>query len=157
MKPDAAIVLVGFMGAGKTTAALRLAGERGLVSTDLDRLIEERAATTIAELFASEGEPAFRMLEEEVACDLLGRARRGEVVSLSGGAVTSARVRAALAEHLVVWLDVDLDLAWRRDRVGAASASCRASCRRRVGLARWRGRVSVASLSGFTSVLSVSK
>jgi shikimate kinase/3-dehydroquinate synthase len=109
-----AIVLVGFMGAGKTTAALRLGNERDLEVTDLDSLIEQRGGATIAELFARDGEPAFRELEEQVACELLGRARRGEVVSLSGGAVVSERVRAALAEHLVVWLDVDPELAWRR-------------------------------------------
>jgi shikimate kinase/3-dehydroquinate synthase len=109
-----AIVLVGFMGAGKTTAALRLGSERDLAVSDLDNLIEQRSGASVAEIFARDGEPAFRELEEQVACELLGGARRGEVVSLSGGAVTSARVRAALAEHLVVWLDVDPDLAWRR-------------------------------------------
>jgi len=109
-----AIVLVGFMGAGKTTAALRIGAERGLRVSDLDRLIEERAGLTIDELFARDGEPAFRALEEEIAVELLGSARRGEVVALGGGAVTSERVRAALADHLVVWLDVDPALAWRR-------------------------------------------
>jgi len=109
-----AIVLVGFMGAGKTTAALRLGSERDLEVTDLDSLIEQRGGATIAELFARDGEPAFRELEERVACELLAGARRGAVVSLSGGAVTSERVRAALADHLVVWLDIEPELAWRR-------------------------------------------
>jgi shikimate kinase/3-dehydroquinate synthase len=109
-----AIVLVGYMGAGKTTAAVQLAVERGLRVSDLDQLIEARGGTTIAEIFARDGEPVFRALEEEVACELLARARAGEVVSLGGGAVQSQRVRAALAEHLVVWLDVDPALAWRR-------------------------------------------
>jgi shikimate kinase/3-dehydroquinate synthase len=109
-----AIVLVGFMGAGKTTAALRIGAERGLRVTDADRLIEERSATTISEIFERDGEPGFRALEENVVCELLGRAGPGEIVSMSGGAVTSERVRAALADHLVLWLDVDPDLAWRR-------------------------------------------
>jgi shikimate kinase/3-dehydroquinate synthase len=109
-----AIVLVGFMGAGKTTAALRLANERNLEVSDLDSVIEQRAGASIAELFARDGEPAFRELEERVACELLAAAGHGQVVSLSGGAVTSERVRAALAGHLVVWLDVDPELAWRR-------------------------------------------
>jgi shikimate kinase/3-dehydroquinate synthase len=109
-----AIVLVGFMGAGKTTAALRLGSERDLEVTDLDSLIEQRGGATIAELFARDGEPAFRELEERMACELLAGARRGAVVSLSGGAVTSERVRAALADHLVVWLDIEPELAWRR-------------------------------------------
>ena len=102
------------MGAGKTTAALRLGSERDLEVTDLDSLIEQRGGATIAELFARDGEPAFRELEERMACELLAGARRGAVVSLSGGAVTSERVRAALADHLVVWLDIEPELAWRR-------------------------------------------
>jgi len=109
-----AIVLIGFMGSGKTTAATRLAAERGLHAIDLDRVIEERAGATVAELFARDGERSFRALEEELACEVLAGAGRGEVVSLGGGSVTSDRVRAALAEHLVVWLDVDPALAWRR-------------------------------------------
>ena len=59
------------------------------------RLIEQRPASD-RELFAREGEAAFRALEEEVVCELLAGARAGEVVSLGGGAVTSERVRAAL-------------------------------------------------------------
>ncbi len=114
MSAHGAIVLVGFMGAGKTTAAQRVGAERGLRVTDVDRVIESRGGATIAEIFARDGEPAFRALEEEVVCELLAGARQGEIVSLGGGAVTSERVRAALAEHLVVWLDVDPALAWRR-------------------------------------------
>ena len=90
------------MGAGKSTAAQRIGGERDLSVTDVDRLIEARGGASIAELFARDGEPAFRTLEEEVVCELLAGARQGQIVSLSGGAVTSERVRAALAEHLVV-------------------------------------------------------
>jgi shikimate kinase/3-dehydroquinate synthase len=111
---NGAIVLVGFMGAGKTTAAQQLGAQRGLRVSDVDQLIEARGGTTIAEIFARDGEPGFRALEEQVVCELLARTRRGEVVSLSGGAVGSERVRAALAEHLVVWLDVEPTLAWRR-------------------------------------------
>jgi shikimate kinase / 3-dehydroquinate synthase len=111
---DGAVVLVGFMGAGKTTAAQQLGADRGLRVTDIDQLIEARAGATIGEIFSRDGETGFRALEEKVVCELLAGARRGEVVSLSGGAVGSERVRAALAEHLVVWLDVDPALAWRR-------------------------------------------
>jgi shikimate kinase / 3-dehydroquinate synthase len=111
---DGAIVIVGFMGAGKTTAALQLGVDRGLRVTDVDQLIEARAGAPIAELFERDGEPAFRALEEEVVGELLASARAGDVISLSGGAVTSERVRKALAAHLVLWLDVDPALAWRR-------------------------------------------
>jgi shikimate kinase/3-dehydroquinate synthase len=114
VRPDGAIVLVGFVGAGKTTAALRIAAERRLRATDLDGLIEERAGASVPVLFARDGEGAFRDLEARVACELLGEVGRGDVVSMGAGAVTSERIRDALADHLVVWLDVDPELAWRR-------------------------------------------
>ena len=109
-----AVVLVGFMGAGKTTAARDLAAARGLRAVDVDTLIEERAGATVAELFARDGEPAFRALEEELVCELLASVGEGDVVSLSGGAVGSERVRTALARHLVAWIEVDPQVAWRR-------------------------------------------
>ncbi len=114
MRAGGAIVLVGFMGAGKTTVTSGLAQQRGLRASDTDQLIEAGRGQTVAEIFATEGESRFRALEEETACDVLARARAGEVVALGGGAVGSARVRAALAEHLVVWLDVEPESAWQR-------------------------------------------
>ena len=119
MSARGAIVLIGFMGAGKTTAARELAAGRSLRVSDVDQLIEARGTGTIAEIFERDGEGAFRALEEEVVCELLARARQGEVISLSGGAVGSERVRAALTGHVVVWLDIEPTLAWRR--VGAGS------------------------------------
>ena len=114
MSAGGAIVLIGFMGAGKTTAARELGASRGLRVTDVDQLIEARGTGTVAEIFERDGEPTFRAIEEEIVCELLAHATEDEVISLSGGAVGSERVRAALAEHLVVWLDVDPALAWRR-------------------------------------------
>ena len=119
MSRDGALVLIGFMGAGKTTAALQLGADRGLRVVDVDQLIEDRAGLPIAEIFARDGEAAFRSLEEDVVCGLLAQARRGDVVALSGGAITSPRVRDSLARHLVLWLEVDAELAWRR--VGGGS------------------------------------
>jgi shikimate kinase/3-dehydroquinate synthase len=109
-----AVVLVGFMGAGKTTAARDLAAARRLRAVDVDALLEERAGVPISEIFARDGEAGFRALEEELVCELLARTGEGDVVSMSGGAVGSERVRAALAAHLVVWLEVDPAVAWRR-------------------------------------------
>jgi len=109
-----AIVVVGFMGAGKTAAARSLAKARGRRSIDADRMIERELGTTIAEFFEREGEAAFREIEERVVSQLLASAGSNQVISLGGGAVTSRRIRDALAGHLVVWLDVAPTVAWRR-------------------------------------------
>ena len=114
MSTRGAVVLIGFMGAGKTTTARKLAAVRGQRVHDVDHLIEARAGLPIAELFTRDGEPAFRALEEELVCELLANVGAGDLVSMSGGAVGSARVRDALGAHLTVWLDVDVALAWRR-------------------------------------------
>ena len=103
------LVLTGFMGAGKTTAARAL--DPDAVDTD-KRCVERFGGRPIDEVFASDGEAAFRAVEEEVALEAL--ASGAPVVALGGGTVESDRVRAALADHTVVHLDVPLDVAWSR-------------------------------------------
>ena len=66
-------------------------------------------------MFAEDGEAAFRATEEEMTLELLNRRHPG-VLALGGGAIGHEQVRAALEHHAVIWLDVDLDLAWRRCR-----------------------------------------
>ncbi len=110
MRP--AIVFIGFMGAGKSTAAEALAGALDSVE-DIDVLIERRVGMPVREFFDAEGEPRFRQVEEEVATELLAGAA-GQAIALGGGSVLSAPVREALAAHTVVWLDVDRETAWRR-------------------------------------------
>ena len=94
----AALVLIGFMGAGKSTAARALAG------ADSDALVEAELGTTIEAFFDREGEAAFREVEERVVCELLDRAP--EVVSLGGGAGRSVggvrRREAGGADEAVV-------------------------------------------------------
>ena len=90
-----ALVLVGFMGAGKSSSARSLAAELGELPLDSDRELETVLGEPIEAFFDREGEPAFRMREEEVVLDLLERARDG-VVALGGGAAGSERVREAL-------------------------------------------------------------
>ena len=109
------VVLIGFMGAGKTTFGRDVAGRLGREFLDLDRSIEERAGKTIPELFAERGEAAFRQIEEHAVRVALAV---GEplVISLGGGAVTSAGTRERLRSALVVLLAVDLDDAWGRVR-----------------------------------------
>jgi shikimate kinase / 3-dehydroquinate synthase len=100
------LVLIGFMGAGKSTAARALAG------ADSDALVEAELGCSIEAFFDREGEAAFREVEERVVCELLDRAP--EVVALGGGAVLSERVRSALPEHTVALLEVDAETAWAR-------------------------------------------
>lgn len=110
---DGAIVLVGFMGAGKTTGARTLAAELGVEAIDSDREIERRLGEPIEMYFDREGESAFRAVEEEIVGELLER-QDLPVIALGGGAVHSERVREALTRHTVVHLEVDPADAWRR-------------------------------------------
>jgi shikimate kinase/3-dehydroquinate synthase len=108
-----ALVFIGFMGAGKTSAARAAASVLDARAVDADHEIERRLGTTIEDYFEHHGEPAFRQVEEEVVLELLDRPR-SPALSLGGGAVLSARVRERLRRHTVVLLDVDVDTAWRR-------------------------------------------
>jgi shikimate kinase / 3-dehydroquinate synthase len=110
---NSAIVLVGFMGAGKSTAARSLAAELGTRALDSDRELEQRLGEPIESYFDRQGEAGFREREEELICELLDR-EDAAVVALGGGAVQSERVREALARHIVVHLEIDPQDAWRR-------------------------------------------
>jgi shikimate kinase/3-dehydroquinate synthase len=107
-----AIVFIGFMGAGKSTA-LDAARAAGLEATEADELIERELGRPIADAFERDGEAAFRASEAEVVGALLEGAEGG-AIALGGGSVLSERVREALRGHVVVWLQVDADQAWER-------------------------------------------
>ncbi len=110
-----AIVFIGFMGAGKTTAARAAAGVLGRRVVDSDAATTQRLGMTIEAFFDREGEAAFREREEAVVCELLDTAAGDEVVfSLGGGAIESEKVRAALVRHTVCLVEVDGDTAWER-------------------------------------------
>lgn len=100
------IVLVGFMGAGKTTVGRLLARELGVPFVDADAAIEAAAGLSVPEIFSSRGEPGFRQIEASTIADLL--AGDDVVLALGGGALGSADVRQALAGHRVLLLDVPL-------------------------------------------------
>ena len=108
------MAFIGFMGAGKSTA-LAAAREAGIETVEVDELIERELGMPIAEFFEREGEAEFRRREAEVVVPLLERADGG-AIALGGGSVLSAEVRRALARHVVVWLRVDVEEAWRRSR-----------------------------------------
>jgi shikimate kinase/3-dehydroquinate synthase len=107
------VACIGFMGAGKSTAANAIARLTGKRRIDVDHVIEQRAGKTIEQIFAQDGEAAFRAAEERTTLELLDDPS-APVLALGGGAIESAAVRSALAEPLVLWIDVDIDTAWRR-------------------------------------------
>ncbi len=98
------IVLIGFMGAGKTTVGQLLSGQLGLPFLDVDAVIEERAGCPVPQIFAVRGESAFRDLEHETTAGLLAGPRT--VLALGGGAVEDARTRRLLVAKDVVYLHV---------------------------------------------------
>jgi shikimate kinase len=114
---SAPIVLVGAPGSGKSTVGPLLAERLGLPFADVDAVIERRTGRSVAEIFADDGEPAFRHLEEQVTAELL--TERG-VLSLGGGAVLSATTRQALRGHRVIWLQVSAANAVQRVGLNAA-------------------------------------
>jgi shikimate kinase / 3-dehydroquinate synthase len=109
-----ALVLIGFMGAGKSTLASRLAKRRGRAPIDGDALLVERFGHSVAREFDLHGEQAFRAAEEEVMCGLLQGVDARDVVALGGGSVVSARVRTALTGHTTALIEVAPEVAWER-------------------------------------------
>lgn len=101
------VVLVGLMGSGKTTVGKRLAARLERPFVDADDALEERAGRPIAEIFAADGEDAFRDLETKVLGELLDRAD-APVIASGGGVVVREANRALLTDTdgvLVIWLN----------------------------------------------------
>lgn len=111
-----AIVLIGFMGAGKSTAAVELAQALGVEALDSDTALEERFGHSVAHEFELHGEQAFRQAESELVCEMLARADGDAVIALGGGGVLSESVQAALADHTTVLLAIEPGEAWNRVR-----------------------------------------
>ncbi len=106
------VVLVGPPGAGKSTIGRKLAKELGVELYDTDAGIERETGRTIPEIFAADGEPEFRRIEERVVRRAI-LAERG-VVSLGGGAVLSKDTRALLRNRTVVYLEISVAEGLRR-------------------------------------------
>ncbi|MCW2564555.1 MAG: shikimate kinase [Mycobacterium sp.] len=102
MAPKA--VLIGLPGSGKSTIGRRLAKALDVSLLDTDAAIEETTGRTIADIFATDGEPEFRRIEEDVIRSAL-QSHDG-VLSLGGGAVTTQGVRDALSGHMVIFLEI---------------------------------------------------
>ncbi|MCI4676149.1 shikimate kinase [Candidatus Mycolicibacterium alkanivorans] len=102
MAPKA--VLIGLPGSGKSTIGRRLAKAMGLALLDTDAAVEAKTGRTVADIFANDGEQAFRRIEEDVIRDAL--ATHDGILSLGGGAVTTPGVREALVGHTVIFLEI---------------------------------------------------
>ena len=106
------VILTGPPGSGKTTVGRALAALLGVGLRDTDQAIEVGQGQSISDIFMDEGEPRFRELERaEVASSL---AAHSGVLSLGGGAVMDPKTSAALAGHIVVFLDVGIADAAKR-------------------------------------------
>ncbi|MFW2437439.1 MAG: shikimate kinase [Parvibaculales bacterium] len=102
------IVLIGMMGAGKSSLGKRLANELSLPFRDADDEIEKAAGMSIADIFDKHGEAAFRDGEQRVIARLLQDGP--QVLALGGGAFVNPDTRALIEQSAVsLWLDVDLD------------------------------------------------
>jgi shikimate kinase len=157
MNPAPNLVLVGPMGAGKTSIGRRLADRLGLEFVDVDRSIEDRTGARIATIFDCEGEDGFRARERTTLAALL--AGTGMLAATSGGAVLDPGSRALIRMRgYAVWLQVAPDEQLRRlakDRTRPLIASGdRAQVLRRLALQRDPLYAEVADLPFDTTGLS---
>ena len=118
-------ILIGYRGTGKTTVAQELAERLGLPAFDSDTEIERRAGKSIAEIFAQDGEPAFRDLEESVIAEILARPRP-LVLATGGGAILRANTRERFRQSgHVIWLTATPETILHRITSDAASQTMR--------------------------------
>lgn len=121
------LTLVGFRGSGKTTVASALASRLGCAWQDADVVFERESGVTVAEFFASHGEPVFRDRESELLAQLL--ATFVGVLATGGGVVVREANRRLLAERgrPVVWLDASPDRLRERLEADSSTAARRPS------------------------------
>ncbi len=107
------IVLVGFMGTGKTVTGRELAARTGMELVDMDAVIEERAGKPISDLFSTEGEAGFRARERALVQELAER--RGLIISTGGGIVLNPANTADFSRTgLVVCLSAPAEVLFKR-------------------------------------------
>ncbi|MBB2942978.1 shikimate kinase [Actinoplanes lutulentus] len=112
-----AVVLVGVMGAGKTTVGAALASRLGVPFADTDTIIEERAGKPIPEIFVDDGEDVFRAQERAVVAECVETF--AGVLALGGGAILDEGTRKLLTGQTVVFLEVGLSDAIKRVGLGS--------------------------------------
>ena len=109
------IVLVGMMGAGKSSIGRRLAGRLGIPFIDADTEIESAAGMTIPEIFEKHGEPYFRAGEARVIARLLDNGP--QVLATGGGSLMDPQTRALIGQKgISIWLKADVDVLLKRTK-----------------------------------------
>lgn len=113
------IVIMGFMGAGKTTVAQALARKLNCRAIDLDDLIAQRETRGPKEIIEQDGEEAFRRIETKMLREVLVEAS-ALVLAVGGGAWTILENRKMITEQgaFTVWLDAPFELCWKRIKAG---------------------------------------
>jgi shikimate kinase len=112
-RPDRCVVLVGLMGAGKSTIGKRLAKRLHMPFLDSDEEIEKAADQTIAEMFERYGEASFRDGERRVISRLVGG--EPKVIATGGGAFMDPETRALILDRCIaVWLEAEIETLARR-------------------------------------------
>lgn len=105
------IILIGFMGCGKSTIGRKLEHLLGYPLVDTDELIEQKTGTTVAEIFAKRGEDYFRGLEAAILHELAAPNAPRRIISTGGGIVARKRNRSLLKQlGYVVWLQAPIDV-----------------------------------------------
>ena len=128
------LILIGYRGTGKTTVGRRLAERLDWAFVDADDAVERAAGKSIAEIFAADGETAFRDLEQQTVAELTQRPNT--VVSLGGGAVLRSENRAAIrAGGTVVWLTASPTTIHARINADATTGARRPNLTSQGGLA----------------------
>jgi shikimate kinase len=113
------IVIVGFMGTGKTTVAHELGRKLGRLAVDLDEVIARQQGRSANEIILQDGEGRFRELETQLLRAMLAE-EPGRIIAVGGGAWTIPENRKLVAaqQALTVWLDAPFELCWTRIQVG---------------------------------------
>lgn len=117
LKLDKPIVMVGLMGAGKTSVGRALAHHLGVPFIDSDKEIERAAGCSVVDIFAMYGEKEFRRVERQVVDRLIDSPPRVKVISTGEGAFITPEIRERVLKDAVsIWLKADLDLLVKRTK-----------------------------------------
>jgi shikimate kinase len=113
--PPKNLVLIGFMGSGKSTVGRELHQRLGYPLVDMDQVIEQRMGKPITAIFTEDGEEAFREIESNLLAELIEPSAQRRIISTGGGIVARAENRALLRQlGYVVWLRAPLTVILER-------------------------------------------